>query len=65
MRSNRLRIDSTASEFIVRSAGCSFDVVFADYGVQVPTAPVVVSAEDHRTVELQLFLTSPDPTGSR
>jgi polyisoprenoid-binding protein YceI len=35
----------------------SFDVTFADYGVQVPTAPIVVSAEDHGTVELQLFLT--------
>lgn len=36
----------------------SFDVTFADYGVQVPTAPAVVSAEDHGTVELQLFLTA-------
>lgn len=33
----------------------SLDIVFADYGVQVPTAPVVVSAEDHGPIELQLF----------
>ena len=35
----------------------SLDIVFADYGVSVPSAPVVVSAEDHGVVELQLFLT--------
>lgn len=33
----------------------SLDVVFADYGVVVPTAPIVVSAEDHGPIELQLF----------
>jgi polyisoprenoid-binding protein YceI len=36
----------------------SVDVVFADYGVSVPSAPVVVSAEDHGIIELQLFFTS-------
>ena len=35
----------------------SVDVVFADYGVSVPDAPIVVSAEDHGIIELQLFLT--------
>jgi polyisoprenoid-binding protein YceI len=35
----------------------SLDVVFADYGVSVPSAPVVLSAEDHGVVELQLLLT--------
>jgi polyisoprenoid-binding protein YceI len=35
----------------------SLDIVFADYGVSVPTAPIVVSAEDHGTIELQLFFT--------
>lgn len=35
----------------------TLDVVFADYGVSVPSAPIVVSAEDHGVIELQLFLT--------
>jgi polyisoprenoid-binding protein YceI len=35
----------------------SLDVVFADYGVSVPSAPIVVSAEDDGVVELQLFFT--------
>lgn len=33
----------------------SLDVVFADYGVAVPTAPFVLSAEDNGPIELQLF----------
>ncbi|MGH9133185.1 MAG: YceI family protein [Ilumatobacteraceae bacterium] len=33
----------------------SVPVVFADYGVSVPSAPIVVSAEDHGIIELQLF----------
>ena len=33
----------------------SLDIVFADYGVSVPSAPIVVSAEDHGVVEFQLF----------
>jgi polyisoprenoid-binding protein YceI len=36
----------------------SLEIVFADYGVTVPDAPVVVSAEDHGIIELQLFFTS-------
>ncbi|HWM19550.1 MAG TPA: YceI family protein [Ilumatobacteraceae bacterium] len=36
----------------------SIDIVFADYGVSVPDAPIVVSAEDHGIIELQLFFTS-------
>ena len=36
----------------------SLDVVFADYGVSVPDAQIVVSAEDHGVIELQLFFTS-------
>ena len=35
----------------------SLDIVFADYGVEVPTAPIVVSADDHGPLELQLFFT--------
>jgi polyisoprenoid-binding protein YceI len=35
----------------------SLDVVFADYDVEVPSAPVVISVDDHGPVELQLFFT--------
>ncbi len=35
----------------------SLDVVFADYDVEVPSAPIVVSAEDNGPIELQLFFT--------
>ena len=33
------------------------EVVFADYDVTVPRVPIVLSAEDHGIVELQLFFT--------
>ena len=36
----------------------SLDVTFSDYGVSVPSAPIVVSAEDTGTIELQLFLST-------
>lgn len=35
----------------------SIPVVFADYGVSVPSAPVVVSAADNGLIEMQLLLT--------
>ena len=35
----------------------SSEVVFSDYGVTAPTAPVVVSVEDHGIMEFQLILT--------
>jgi hypothetical protein len=35
------------------------DLVFADYGVTVPSAPIVLSAEDHGILEVQLWF-SPD-----
>ena len=35
----------------------STDVVFADYGVTAPSAPVVVSVDDFGIIEFQLFLT--------
>ena len=35
----------------------STEIVFADYDVQVPSAPVVLSVEDRGTLEVQLFLT--------
>jgi polyisoprenoid-binding protein YceI len=34
----------------------STDLTFSDYGVQVPTSPVVLSVEDHGVLELQLLL---------
>ena len=35
----------------------SLDVTFSDYGVSVPTAPIVLSAADQGVIELQLFFT--------
>ena len=35
----------------------STEVTFADYGVQAPSAPIVVSVEDHGIVEFQLLFT--------
>ena len=35
----------------------TFDVTLADYNVQAPAAPIVLSVADTGTVELQLFLT--------
>ena len=32
------------------------DITFADWGVEMPTAPGVVSVEDHGILEMQLFL---------
>jgi polyisoprenoid-binding protein YceI len=34
----------------------SVDIVFSDFGVEVPSSPVVVSVEDHGIVEMQLLL---------
>ncbi|MEP7112664.1 MAG: YceI family protein [Ilumatobacteraceae bacterium] len=33
----------------------SLDVVFSDFGISAPTAPVVLSVDDHGQMELQLF----------
>ncbi|MEO1063034.1 MAG: YceI family protein [Actinomycetota bacterium] len=35
----------------------SLDLVFADYGVAVPSAAIIVSVEDHGVMELQLLFT--------
>lgn len=35
----------------------STEVTFSDYGVEMPTAPIVVSVEDRGILELQLFFT--------
>lgn len=34
----------------------SLEVVFDDYGIELPTAPIVISVEDHGEVEIQLYL---------
>ncbi len=34
----------------------SLDLTFSDYGVEVPRSPVVLSVDDHGTLELQLLL---------
>jgi polyisoprenoid-binding protein YceI len=33
----------------------SLDVVFSDFGISAPTAPIVLSVDDHGQIELQLF----------
>lgn len=35
----------------------SVDLTFSDYGVSVPKAPIVLSVDDHGTMEFQLLLT--------
>ena len=35
----------------------STDVVWSDFGVAVPSAPIVVSAEDNGVIEFQLLFT--------
>jgi polyisoprenoid-binding protein YceI len=35
----------------------SVDVIFSDYGVEVPSSQIVLSVEDHGVLELQLLLT--------
>lgn len=48
-------LDAKLADGTVAVAG-SLDISFADYGVEVPSAPAVVSAEDHGLIELQLIL---------
>ena len=54
---NRVTVD-LAAELIGRILAVvgTTDVVFADYDVEAPTAPIVVSVEDHGIIEVQLFL---------
>ena len=55
---NRVTFDLQAQLVgdIIVAVGSS-DVVFSDYGVTAPTAPVVVSVEDHGIMEFQLLFT--------
>lgn len=51
-------VDLTAQRIgkIITVTG-QFPMVFSDFGVEVPTAPIVVSVEDNGLIEVQLFLT--------
>lgn len=42
----------------------STEVVFADYGVTPPSAPIVISVEDHGLIEVQLRLSRQSPAVS-
>jgi len=55
---NRVAFDLQAQLVgdIIVAVGSS-DVVFSDYGVTAPTAPVVVSVENHGIMEFQLLFT--------
>jgi polyisoprenoid-binding protein YceI len=55
---NRVTFDLQAQLVgdVIVAVGSS-DVVFSDYGVTAPTAPVVVSVEDHGIMEFQLLFT--------
>lgn len=55
---NRVAFDLEAQLVgdIIVAVGSS-DVVFSDYGVTAPTAPIVVSVEDHGIMEFQLIFT--------
>ena len=55
---NRVAFDLQAQLVgdIIVAVGSS-DVVFSDYGVTAPTAPIVVSVEDHGIMEFQLLFT--------
>jgi hypothetical protein len=35
----------------------TLDIVFADFGIEVPSGTIVISVEDHGVVEIQVFLT--------
>lgn len=47
-------VDDVAGDIIVVVG--SSDVVFADYGIRAPSAPIVVSVEDNGVIEFQLLL---------
>ena len=55
---NRVTFDLQAQLLgdIIVAVGSSY-VVFSDYDVRAPTAPIVVSVEDHGIMEFQLLFT--------
>lgn len=55
-KSVQIPLDAQLKDGTVVIVG-STEVTFSDYGVEVPSAPVVVSVSDTGTLELQLLLT--------
>ena len=51
----RFDIDAELVDGVIVVTG-STEVVFADFDVEVPAAPIIVSADDHGSVEFQLLL---------
>jgi polyisoprenoid-binding protein YceI len=49
-------VDAQITDGVIVVTGTT-EIIFADFGVEVPSAPVVVSAEDHGPIEFQLLLT--------
>lgn len=55
-RTAEIQLEAQLVDYTVVVVG-STEVVFADYDVTVPRVPIVLSAEDHGIVEIQLFFT--------
>jgi len=55
-------LEATLVDGVLAVVG-SLPVVLADHGIEAPSAPIVVSVEDHGLVEFQLFLTRPATGG--
>ncbi|MDE0603975.1 MAG: hypothetical protein OXI18_06170 [bacterium] len=55
-RTVEIQLEAQLVDYTVVVVG-STEVVFADYDVTVPRVPIVLSAEDHGIVEIQLFFT--------
>jgi polyisoprenoid-binding protein YceI len=50
----QLTLEASLVDDVIVAVG-SIDLTFTDFGVQMPTAPIVVSVEDHGQIEFQLF----------
>jgi hypothetical protein len=55
-RDATVHVDATVTDGVLAIVG-SAPFTLADYEIDAPTAPVVVSIEDHGTIEVQLYLT--------
>ena len=51
-----LAIESSCDETGVAVVVGSIDVTFSDFDVEAPSSRIVVSVEDHGTLELQILL---------
>lgn len=51
-----LTLQATLVDDVIVAVG-NIDVTFTDFGVTMPTAPIVVSVEEAGQIELQLFFT--------